>query len=227
MPVIYIVRHGQASFLKKDYDQLSDLGFTQAKALGKSFQERSICPDHIFTGSMVRHQQTASGFQEALEIDTPKSVLQEWNEYDHMELLARFRPDLVGFEGITEYLKSQKDPAHALQKLLNDSIHNWIQDKYEYTISWKDFKRNIDSALKQVVNQVSSGEKAIVFSSGGPIAVLLMKFLRLPDDQFTELLPKLVNTGVTRITTSGKGLSLISFNEHSHLDHNPDYITYR
>ena len=28
MPVIYLIRHGQASFGKEDYDQLSDVGLS-------------------------------------------------------------------------------------------------------------------------------------------------------------------------------------------------------
>ena len=40
MSSVILVRHGQASFGKADYDQLSDLGYEQARHLGRVLRER-------------------------------------------------------------------------------------------------------------------------------------------------------------------------------------------
>ena len=55
---LLLVRHGQASFGKTDYDNLSERGHEQAYLLGKSLAQRGITPDRVFCGGMKRHRQT-------------------------------------------------------------------------------------------------------------------------------------------------------------------------
>ena len=45
MRLIYLVRHGQASFGKRDYDALSELGHEQSRLLGRALAAREIVPD--------------------------------------------------------------------------------------------------------------------------------------------------------------------------------------
>ncbi|WP_197469525.1 phosphoglycerate mutase family protein, partial [Oleiphilus sp. HI0125] len=59
MSKIYLIRHGQASLGKENYDELSSKGEQQAKILNRYFRELSISPDLVITGDMKRHQQTA------------------------------------------------------------------------------------------------------------------------------------------------------------------------
>ncbi|MFP2905716.1 histidine phosphatase family protein [Pyxidicoccus sp. 3LFB2] len=40
MGVVYLVRHGQASFGAADYDQLSETGLAQARVLGETLRPR-------------------------------------------------------------------------------------------------------------------------------------------------------------------------------------------
>jgi len=42
-----------------------------------------------------------------------------------------------------------------------------------------------------------------------------------------RLNPVCVNSGVTKLVTGRRGLTLVSFNEHTHLDPKPDLLTYR
>ncbi len=55
---LWLVRHGQASFGKSDYDNLSEAGHEQAYVLGKDFARRGITPSLLVSGSMKRHRQT-------------------------------------------------------------------------------------------------------------------------------------------------------------------------
>lgn len=55
---LWLVRHGQASFGKSDYDNLSEAGHEQAYLLGKDFARRGITPSLLVSGSMKRHRQT-------------------------------------------------------------------------------------------------------------------------------------------------------------------------
>ena len=52
MTSIYLVRHGQASFGKKDYDNLSEIGKKQSFLLGKHFKKLKLnfrVVNNIFT----------------------------------------------------------------------------------------------------------------------------------------------------------------------------------
>jgi broad specificity phosphatase PhoE len=59
MAVIYLIRHGQASFGQDDYDCLSEQGTLQATHLGNSLAKRQITFDKVIIGGMLRHRQTA------------------------------------------------------------------------------------------------------------------------------------------------------------------------
>ena len=50
MRLIYLVRHGQASFGKRDYDALSELGHEQSRLLGRALAVREIVPDVVIRG---------------------------------------------------------------------------------------------------------------------------------------------------------------------------------
>ena len=59
MSVIYLVRHGQASFGSENYDKLSSLGCTQAEVLGEYFSHAGIHFDAAYAGDLARQQKTA------------------------------------------------------------------------------------------------------------------------------------------------------------------------
>ena len=61
MSAIYLIRHGQASFGKADYDQLSAKGISQSELLGKFWQSMPV-PNKVFTGDLLRHEQTLKNF---------------------------------------------------------------------------------------------------------------------------------------------------------------------
>ena len=92
MPIITIVRHGQASFGKTNYDQLSDTGFTQARQLGTALREREESFDAVFVGGMLRHRQTAETCLQSMGIALPLQALSNFSEYDHEHILERFEP---------------------------------------------------------------------------------------------------------------------------------------
>ena len=72
---------------------------------------------------------------------------------------------------------------------------------------------------------------ALVFSSGGPIswaaASLLAEDSGPAQQLWRKLNPVCVNSGLTRLVTGRRGTTLVSFNEHAHLDGVPDVLTYR
>ncbi len=61
MTTIYLVRHGQASFGKANYDELSPTGQSQAELLGQYFKQILSEAPYVVAGTMKRHMQTAQG----------------------------------------------------------------------------------------------------------------------------------------------------------------------
>ncbi|WP_436515198.1 histidine phosphatase family protein [Ekhidna sp. To15] len=227
MAMIYLIRHGQASFLKHDYDKLSDLGMQQSQILGQALLNRNQTPSIIAGGNLVRHKETADHCLQAFDQSFNTQVDQRWNEYDHMELLGKHDSAFTDYSTIGEYLKKQDNPMRVLQKVLNDSIEDWIAAKYDYSLSWQEFKQGVWEALNDVASKLGSGESAWVFTSGGPISAILIQLLSLEERQFVDLQGRLVNSSITKVLVGKNKLSLSTYNEYSHLDHNAELITYR
>ncbi len=227
MSVIYLIRHGQASFSNRDYDQLSETGITQATVLGQALKHRKTVPALIYGGSMKRHHQTAHHCTKALDPQPQYTENTDWNEYDHMELIAKHQPDLASFDQLTAYIKQQEQPMKMLQRLLNNAIQDWMTDTYDYTTTWSNFKDGVWSSLTELASNLDKHETAWVFTSGGPITVAMIQLLGLQEEQFMALQGRIVNSSITKILVGKSGLSLSTYNEYSHLESESNLITYR
>lgn len=87
MTTIYLVRHGQASFGKSNYDELSENGEAQATLLGQYFKQILKEQPYVVAGTMQRHEQTA---KLALNECFPDAVIHHnnlWNEFNHQQVL--------------------------------------------------------------------------------------------------------------------------------------------
>ena len=88
MPVIYLIRHGQASFGKEDYDQLSEMGWEQSRILGRALQNQDLGVPRSICGTMRRHVETAEATLGELGLAKEWHTDTGFNEYNHSELLA-------------------------------------------------------------------------------------------------------------------------------------------
>src|ERR1700756_1497898 len=59
MSTLFLVRHGQASFLERNYDKLSTKGETQARMLGEYWAGLNLQFDCVYSGPRVRQRETA------------------------------------------------------------------------------------------------------------------------------------------------------------------------
>jgi len=67
-----------------------------------------------------------------------------------------------------------------------------------------------------------------VFTSGGVLAAACVQLLALADHTLVALNRVAVNTGITKIVHGGRGTTLVSFNEHAHLERDGfSLVTYR
>lgn len=236
MTIIYLVRHGQASFSADDYDQLSDKGVEQAELVGEYLKKKISNPVVVITGDMVRHKQTAKKSIEAFEFDKNKGELlnqedKRWNEYDHQSILATYSTELATPRLVRHFLEKQENPLMHFKSLYIDAINQWTaaSETHDYMESFDDFGKRVLAALKQVADNNPKGN-VIVYTSGGPISIIVCYLLGMPFTQFINVNLNLVNGGVTKIVTRGKErkLALSTMNEHYIFEQCPDknLITY-
>ena len=227
MALIYLVRHGQASFFNSNYDKLTDLGILQSKLVGRVLSDRKFTPKIISSGSLYRHQETAKYSLKELGLQLEPTISRNWNEYDHTELISKFNPEYTDFGKLNNDIRSHPAPLKKLQDILNQSIMNWMDNKHEYSISWNSFKENTWAELEDLATKLSSRENALVFTSGGPISAIVMKAMKLNDEQFINLQNRVINTSITKILIGKSGLSVSTYNDYSHLEQDFEKVTYR
>ena len=229
MADVLLIRHGQASFGATDYDCLSTIGEEQSRHLGHWFRQSGQSPDLIATGSMRRHIHTADLCAEAAGVAAPRITLAGFDEMDHVEMLTRYRPDLVEPGAIVAELARAEDPHRAFQSLYAAAAARWISGGFddEYACSWGRFRANVLAGLDALAMHAAGTIWA--FTSGGPIAVIANALLGAPIDHAFTLAWPLVNTSISRISTGAKRSQLIGYNAWPHLEvvGESQLITYR
>ena len=231
MGEIYLVRHGQASFGAADYDQLSSLGREQARRLGAWLAAGAQQFNKVVTGTMRRQIQTAEACFEALGASVPRSEDRGFNEYDHRQMLLRHDPRLSTPEAVRAVIDVQVNPQRAFQELFAAAFARWVgaEHDHEYVESFAAFRERCLEALKRQVAGAARAERVIVFTSGGPIAVIAQSLLGLPDDRVAGLNFSLANAAVTTVFFGSSGLRLGTLNAFQYLEQADaeHLITYR
>lgn len=223
MGTITLIRHGQASFGKANYDQLSDLGMAQARLVGRHFNGLEERLDRTVMGSMQRHRQTAEGclesLDEALQPAQPPDTDAGFNEYDHQQMLLTYEPRFAEPEFLRQLFQGEKHPQRAFQTLFSHAFARWISGRHdaEYSESWADFRDRCLAALERVLTDAGRGEHIAIFTSGGPITAITQKLLQLPDQQVADLNSSIANASVTRLLYQPGKISLTTLNYYGHL----------
>lgn len=232
MSRLYVVRHGQASFGAADYDALSPLGEQQGVLLGQWLAKTGLPVDKVIGGSLLRHKQTLQACLQGSGL--PCEQLAEdagFNEYDHVEVIARAYPQFADPAAMKAHLKAAPEPRRAFQQLFAEAMQRWASGAHdaEYTESWPAFKARIHGAWQRLMLNTGESETIWVFTSGGPIACLTQLALNLPDSIALELNWGLMNTGITQLFANPQRLRLGYLNAVPHLEltGDPALISYR
>ena len=232
MAAIYLIRHGQASFGKANYDALSDMGKRQSKVLGEGLAKRNIFFDRIIHGGLVRHEETADHCVSGMgyESDPPRYQIDErFSEYNHQEVIARHKPELECHQSMAEYLAQQESPRKAFQLLFADAIRRWVSGDFdhEYGESWRQFQQRCADGLNDLVQDTEHRHIAI-FTSGGPISITLQNLLGLSDEQAVQMSWAIVNASATKLLFKNGRVSVSFINDFGYLEQtDPLLVTYR
>ncbi|MFK4083285.1 histidine phosphatase family protein [Kribbella sp. NPDC020789] len=219
MAVIYLVRHAQASFGTRDYDKLSALGERQAVALGNSLRARGVRPELVISGSMHRHAQTAELAGFAPEVD------RGYDEFDHDQVIVAHKPAYKVRALMLADLARTGNPQRAFQKMFTAATDRWVGGADGYTESFQAFCDRTDDAVRRTAGRLGKSETALVFTSGGPIAAIAGRLLSGTDALWATLNPVTINTAITKVVSGRSGLTVVSYNEHGHIDQQE--LTYR
>ena len=220
MSVILLVRHGQASLGSADYDQLSALGEKQATILGEALASRGIVPDVVYRGALSRHRQTTEAAMAAAGWDTDVVVDDGWNEFDHVQMLEVHG----GPEGAEGQLTRQQFNAW-----FDAATERWTAGDHDddYDEPFHVFRERVESALRRTASALGSGDVAVACTSGGPISWVAASLLGGGVDMWMRLNPVITNASVTKVVIGRTGTTLVSLNDHSHLDGQDGMLTYR
>lgn len=253
MTTILLARHGQASFGKENYDQLSELGCTQAQMLGLQYANTQRPIDAIFSGSLVRQQDSARHFWvnyqpsinnnsdlsvvPALDISQPDSyVLPIFDEFNHKDVFIKSNPAFTSQGAIAAEIAKSDTPDMRLAELFDQAMRRWHagDNDQDYIESWSQFSDRAQQALEQLRAQIADlshlghDSTVLVFTSGGVIAAITAQLLQQGSQTAYQINRSLVNTGVTTLTLHKQGARLLSLNEYSHLfAANKDFMTWR
>jgi broad specificity phosphatase PhoE len=224
-----LIRHGQASFGAADYDKLSAVGEQQSRELGQWLKQTGQQPDLIVVGSMQRHIRTAELCIEAAGVTAPQLTLEQLDELDHVEIIARYRLDFASFAGMRAELAASADPQRAFQQLFAAATARWTSGAHdsEYTLSWPEFHERVLHGLQ--VLAAREARTIWVFTSGGPIGVIAHALIGASIGHPLALSWPLVNTSLTRVAFGGSRHSLVSYNSWPHLElaGDPHLVTHR
>jgi broad specificity phosphatase PhoE len=227
VPIVFLVRHGQASFGAADYDVLSEVGRGQAEIVAASLAERGYHPDRLLSGTLRRQRETAAAFA---ALGAPPIEIEEeqrWDEFDPDDVLTHHSESELRLQanGAAEPLTNA-----SFQAALDPALAAWIThaERSPAAQTWPQFSGAGTAALSDLATELTPGETAIIVTSGGAIAAAVGTLLGAPAEVFAALNRVLVNTSVTKLAIGPSGINVVSFNDQSHLEAlDRALITYR
>jgi broad specificity phosphatase PhoE len=238
MSRLFLVRHGQASFLEPDYDKLSAKGEAQSRLLGEYWARHKMVFDAVYSGPRVRQIATARIAGEAFAaagLPWPEPVVMpEFDEFRAEAVMEQSLPRLLesdaevrklheAFKGST----TREEQFKLFQKLFEVVIGQWVSGKLlaPNIEPWSEFCRRVSAGLAQLTNGGRDRTVAI-FSSGGPVALGMQRALDLSPEVTLRTAWMVRNGSYSEFLFSANRFTLSSYNSCPHLTE-PGFLTYR
>jgi len=202
MSTLVLVRHAQSTTFEKNSDRLSATGEQQAILLGEYWRARGIAFDEVYTGTKQRHIRTAE-----LAGLAKFTVLAQFNEYDAQAIL-RANP---------EYSPAADN--RQLQKQFEKMMPLWMAGKLDGpgVESWAIFRERVRGGLQTIIESEAPSRRVVVFTSGGPIGVVVQTVLQAPEPMAIEVNWRIKNCSLTEFVFTRGRISLDVFNATPHL----------
>jgi len=239
MSSLFLVRHGQASFLERNYDKLSAKGEEQSRMLGEYWTGLNICFDHVYSGPKVRQRETARIVGDAYKsagLPWPEPVvLPEFDEFQAEAVLERSLPELIEKDSDIRQMHqafkdSQTRPEQfkTFQQIFEVVIGRWADGKLplEGIEPWTDFSARVQRGLARFPENGNHGQRIAIFSSGGPVGVAMQRALDLSTEATLKAAWMVRNCSYSEFLFSAGRFTLSSYNATPHFT-DPEFLTHR
>jgi broad specificity phosphatase PhoE len=238
--LLYLVRHGQASFFAENYDRLSPLGELQARRLGEFLAARGVRFDAAYSGPAVRQQRTAEIIvatmaERGCQGPSPL-IVPGLNEHSGDKLLSapeakaffEKHPELGALAKSFREAREPEDIQKNFQKLFEAVVRRWTVGEIDFpgVESWAQFHDRARQAIAAITSHPERGRTILAVSSVGPISVALQTALEASIPVSLDLGWRLRNASVNTFLYTPERMTLDGFNSVAHLA-NADEITYR
>ena len=223
MAILYLVRHGQASFAAENYDRLSDLGRRQSVWLGEYFAERGIVFSRAVCGTLERQRQTARDILDAMGSTLTPAEHPGWNEYSGEALYKAYLGD--------KWSEARaKGDVRAVYRTIKAALAAWAEGKLQGPLpeTWQGFGERIAAAMKSACADLPDDANVLAATSGGAIGRGIADLLQAPAQTAIELNLQFRNSGICEVFFSPRSMRLVSFNCVPHLERSDrrEAITY-
>jgi broad specificity phosphatase PhoE len=218
------VRHAQASFGAENYDKLSELGLKQSTYIPSHFSDDPTVRRILYRGDMLRHKETAdysfSGMTPVINAGL--------NEFDHMNVLTVYQPDINNKEKMMEIIMNQKDPKQFVEDEFKNAILRWMNEEgtSSYTETYQHFRSRVLDSIQDIIAAARRDrqKEVIAVTSGGVISLYMTLLMDMPQIKMIEMNQHIANTSVTSLLFNDKKITLSYYNNYSHLP--KDMVTF-
>ena len=223
--LITLIRHGQAGS-RLAYDDLSEVGRTQARALGAWFAERGHRFDAVVTGGLTRQQRTAEemlcAMRERGAALPPVSVDTRWDEFD-LDAVYAGVGSLLSAEDeqfraeYEELLRDAADPHSTAHRAWRNCdvtvVRAWIAGRFAFAgESFADVCARVGKALAEL----PEGKTIAVVISATPIGISVGAALQVSPQHIMRLAAGF-NSSYSELDLRHDGPRVISYNNVPHL----------
>lgn len=236
MTLLHLIRHGRASALEADYDQLQPVGELQARLLGEHLRQRQQHFDAVYVGPLRRQLETLRLMREgAAELGSAwpqATVLDGLAEGPFEPLMKRYvRPRMAHdtqLQAIVQRMRGATEPRardEALNALFDYMVGLWragevAGDDLESPIA---FNARVLAALEQIARREELGREVAVVTSNGVIGVLLQHAGLAPERGYERHRVYNSSVSVIELDVDRRGIARSS-NSTEHLS-DPAHLT--
>lgn len=217
---LVLVRHGQASAISGDYDQLSELGREQSRLLGMHFERFGFTPERVLVGPRKRHAQTHA--ESRLAGWGEPELVPELDEHHAVQLLVALGPSLgarddeLGKLAREAFAGDHASMRKSLTRVFAAIIPAWARGEVVHPdVEPFDAFR---ARIRRFVDRVRETEgTSVAFTSGGAISAIIAEVHGLSTEQLLDVMWHLRNGSITEIALRDGRLSIVTMNATPHL----------
>ncbi|SIS22753.1 Broad specificity phosphatase PhoE [Williamsia sterculiae] len=186
---------------------MTELGQAQAAATGRALAARCDRIDAAISGDLARQRETLTTVLDVVAHEVVARTDPRWNEYDINTILSEHEQHVAG-------------GGRELQRSLDTALSEWITEVRAPSgrESYGDYRRRCAEALDTVRGLAGPGQTAVVVSSAGTITQIVAQLWGVSGPRWQIMSRTMINASVTKLIVGRGGVSVVSVNEHAHLE---------